>query len=202
MLDPRETPEQLVDSLKHNEKLTLTEFPHGINSIDSEASPLTVMSPTPSPPPPGSLHRTGRWTPDEKILFLYGLKRFGKGRWKKMSIYLPFRSLVQIKSHAQKVLKRIEAGENVFRRLEENCNIIDSLIVQAAKQRDALSHCPPQPKSVTAKRKLGNKPAVVSPVPPTMMTGYSGITSSVESSPVDADVAALAASALCQLSSL
>lgn len=24
--------------------------------------------------------RTGRWTPDEKILFLYGLKRFGKVR--------------------------------------------------------------------------------------------------------------------------
>jgi Myb-like DNA-binding domain len=35
--------------------------------------------------------RTGRWTPDEKILFLYGLKRFGKGRWKKMSVYLPHR---------------------------------------------------------------------------------------------------------------
>jgi hypothetical protein len=48
------------------------------------------------------------------------------------------RSLVQIKSHAQKVLKRLEAGENVFRRLEENYNVIDSLIVQAAKQRDAL----------------------------------------------------------------
>ena len=39
----------------------------------------------------GASQRTGRWTPDEKILFLYGLKRFGKGRWKKMSIYLPHR---------------------------------------------------------------------------------------------------------------
>jgi len=35
--------------------------------------------------------RTGRWTLDEKILFLYGLKKFGKGRWKKMSVYLPNR---------------------------------------------------------------------------------------------------------------
>lgn len=49
-----------------------------------------------------------------------------------------FRSLVQIKSHAQKVLKRLDAGENVFRRLDENYNNIDSLIVQAAKQRVAL----------------------------------------------------------------
>ena len=38
-----------------------------------------------------STFRTGRWTLDEKILFLYGLKKYGKGRWKKMSIYLPFR---------------------------------------------------------------------------------------------------------------
>jgi hypothetical protein len=36
-------------------------------------------------------HRTGRWTLDEKVLFLYGLKKFGKGRWKKMSVYLPNR---------------------------------------------------------------------------------------------------------------
>jgi Myb-like DNA-binding domain len=52
-----------------------------------------------APPPSGAAQRTGRWTPDEKILFLYGLKRFGKGRWKKMSIYLPHRyvQLVRIR---------------------------------------------------------------------------------------------------------
>jgi hypothetical protein len=48
------------------------------------------------------------------------------------------RSLVQIKSHAQKVLKRMDAGENVFRRLEEHHREIDSLVVQSARQRDAL----------------------------------------------------------------
>lgn len=36
-------------------------------------------------------HRVGRWTIDEKILFLYGLQKFGKGRWKKISLYLPDR---------------------------------------------------------------------------------------------------------------
>ena len=35
--------------------------------------------------------RTGRWTMDEKILFLYALRKFGKGRWKKMKTYLPQR---------------------------------------------------------------------------------------------------------------
>jgi hypothetical protein len=41
-----------------------------------------------------------------------------------------FRSLVQIKSHAQKVLKRIESGENVFRRLEENSLRTDALVAE------------------------------------------------------------------------
>jgi hypothetical protein len=82
--------------------------------------------------------RSGRWTPDEKCLFLYGLRMFGKGRWKKMSCFLPHRSLVQIKSHAQKVLKRQQAGENIFRRLEDNYHEIDNLVVQAARRRDAL----------------------------------------------------------------
>lgn len=36
-------------------------------------------------------HRVGRWTLDEKILFLYGLQKFGKGRWKKISFYVPER---------------------------------------------------------------------------------------------------------------
>jgi hypothetical protein len=35
--------------------------------------------------------RTGRWSLDEKLLFLYGLRHYGKGRWKKMKAYLPLR---------------------------------------------------------------------------------------------------------------
>jgi Myb-like DNA-binding domain len=36
-------------------------------------------------------NRVGRWTLDEKLLFLFGLQKFGKGRWKKISLYLPNR---------------------------------------------------------------------------------------------------------------
>ena len=115
------------------------------------------------------------------------------------------RSLVQIKSHAQKVLKRLEAGENVFRRLEENYNIIDNLVVQAAKQHEGLAQAPHVPKSTVAKR--SRKPTETEymdrQVPQHAfdpMYEYSG--SVVPQTPVDGDVAALAASALCQLSSL
>jgi len=49
------------------------------------------------------------------------------------------RSLVQIKSHAQKVLKRQEAGDDIFRKLEDTSkSIIDRLVVQAAREREAL----------------------------------------------------------------
>jgi hypothetical protein len=47
---------------------------------------------------------------------------------------LSFRSLVQIKSHAQKVLKRINSGENVFRRLEENVSRLHVLVTQIHSQ--------------------------------------------------------------------
>jgi hypothetical protein len=52
-------------------------------------TPTTVSSRKGSDRNPS--HRSGRWTLDEKVLFLYGLKKFGKGRWKKMSVYLPNR---------------------------------------------------------------------------------------------------------------
>jgi hypothetical protein len=58
---------------------------------ESEASGSSSKPLLTSASATGPVQRSGRWTPDEKILFLYGLKRFGKGRWKKMSIYLPHR---------------------------------------------------------------------------------------------------------------
>jgi hypothetical protein len=40
-------------------------------------------------------------------------------------------SLVQIKSHAQKVLKRQDEGDNIFRRLEENSDRTEQLVMEA-----------------------------------------------------------------------
>jgi Myb-like DNA-binding domain len=35
--------------------------------------------------------RSGRWTPEEKLLFLHGLRLYGRGRWKKIRQFLPTR---------------------------------------------------------------------------------------------------------------
>ena len=40
---------------------------------------------------PPSSSRMGRWSLDEKLMFLYGLSLFGKGRWKKIHAYVPDR---------------------------------------------------------------------------------------------------------------
>ena len=46
----------------------------------------TATKAVPQPP-----IRAGRWSLDEKILFLFGLQKFGKGHWKKISMYVPDR---------------------------------------------------------------------------------------------------------------
>lgn len=84
MLDRREKEEQVELKAHADEKLSLEE--------PAESSHIEPIGGVPAPTPPlGPVQRTGRWTPDEKILFLYGLKSFGKGRWKKISVYLPNR---------------------------------------------------------------------------------------------------------------
>lgn len=98
----------------------------------------------------------------------------------------------------------MEAGENVFRRLEENYNIIDNLVVQAAKQHEALTHTSRTSKSTIAKRKKQSDEEFADNMSPQSYTGSPmyGSVEGLDQPPVDSDVAALAASALCQLSSL
>ncbi|GMI49065.1 hypothetical protein TrCOL_g9978 [Triparma columacea] len=62
--------------------------------------------------------RSGRWTFAEQVVFLQGLRTYGKGNWKQIGRDIPTRSLIQIKSHAQKVLKKIDAGEDLYRMLD------------------------------------------------------------------------------------
>ena len=57
-----------------------------------------------SPPsiPESSSPRQGRWSPEEKLLFLHGLKLYGRGNWKKIRAFLPLRYV----RYAEILLKR------------------------------------------------------------------------------------------------
>jgi len=50
---------------------------------------------------------TGRWTEEEHALFLEGLKRFPYRAWKKIATLIETRTVVQIRTHAQKYYQKL-----------------------------------------------------------------------------------------------
>jgi SHAQKYF class myb-like DNA-binding protein len=57
--------------------------------------------------PPGAAgENTGRWTAEEHRLFLQGLEQHGKG-WKKIASLIKSRTVVQIRTHAQKYFQKL-----------------------------------------------------------------------------------------------
>ena len=59
-----------------------------VAAIAANGNNGTMNTAKAAPQPPV---RAGRWSLDEKILFLFGLQKFGKGHWKKISMYVPDR---------------------------------------------------------------------------------------------------------------
>ena len=54
---------------------------------------------------------TGRWTAEEHNLFLQGLELHGKG-WKKIAGLIKSRTVVQIRTHAQKYFQKVGEDED------------------------------------------------------------------------------------------
>mmetsp|Transcript_17565 Transcript_17565/g.30967 ORF Transcript_17565/g.30967 Transcript_17565/m.30967 type:complete len:674 (-) Transcript_17565:400-2421(-) len=81
-------------------------------------SDLAPANASPSPPPPSSAAAlaNGRWTAEEHRLFLQGLEQHGRG-WKKIATLIKSRTVVQIRTHAQKYFQKLakarENGESV-----------------------------------------------------------------------------------------
>jgi len=55
---------------------------------------------------PSSRETTGRWTRDEHLTFIKGLELYGKG-WKKIASLIKTRTVVQIRTHAQKYFLKL-----------------------------------------------------------------------------------------------
>lgn len=73
-------------------------------SITDSIVSSTDLEQVDSPPsiPESSSPRQGRWSPEEKLLFLHGLKLYGRGNWKKIRAFLPLRYV----RYAEILLKR------------------------------------------------------------------------------------------------
>jgi len=70
---------------------------------------IVTMATAPSTQAPGhgaAGENTGRWTAEEHRLFLQGLEQHGKG-WKKIASLIKSRTVVQIRTHAQKYFQKL-----------------------------------------------------------------------------------------------
>ena len=110
---------------------------------------------------------TGRWTQKEHVLFIEGLKMYGKN-WKKVEGYIGTRTGTQIRSHAQKFFNRIRkecstedpskyvidhmADETIKRLVMEHCG---DDISENNEEKDLFEDTPEVLFSITKER--GNK---------------------------------------------
>jgi SHAQKYF class myb-like DNA-binding protein len=78
-------------------------------SKKKKAPPLVTMATAPVAQPSAlgdQGENTGRWTSEEHRLFLQGLDQHGKG-WKKIASLIKSRTVVQIRTHAQKYFQKL-----------------------------------------------------------------------------------------------
>lgn len=88
---------------------------------------------------------TGRWTADEHRLFLQGLEQHGKG-WKKIASLIKSRTVVQIRTHAQKYFQKLakarqngEEGEVSMENRERVVSTSTSKRRRSGTKRKAIS---------------------------------------------------------------
>lgn len=72
----------------------------------SSSAPPSNSVPTLHPSSSALVENTGRWTAEEHRLFLRGLEQHGKG-WKKIATLIQSRTVVQIRTHAQKYFQKL-----------------------------------------------------------------------------------------------
>lgn len=80
-----------------------------ITATKSKKKKVVSMSTT-MPRADGSGENTGRWTAEEHLLFLQGLEQYGKG-WKKIACLIKSRTVVQIRTHAQKYFQKVKKAK-------------------------------------------------------------------------------------------
>jgi hypothetical protein len=120
--------------------------------------------------------------------------------------------LVQIKSHAQKVIKRQEAGENIFQKLEDaGPQFMESLVVQASQEREVLraagvnvNTTKPSKSLVDAAKKTNKSIKTLASVHKVSKTNdrTNGDEAGTDGGGAGGPESVIAAAALCQLSSV
>lgn len=82
-------------------------------------------------PDPNVQENTGRWTREEHHMFLKGLEMHGKG-WKKIAAFIKTRTVVQIRTHAQKYFLKLQKARQGH---ENNGVLIEGKSLFGGKRR-------------------------------------------------------------------
>ena len=82
-------------------------------------------------PDPNVPENTGRWTREEHHMFLKGLEMHGKG-WKKIAAFIKTRTVVQIRTHAQKYFLKLQKARQGH---ENNGVLIEGKSLFGGKRR-------------------------------------------------------------------
>ena len=99
------TPPETVSA--HPENLVAATAKTTASKSKKKKSQVTVTMATRGTTEQGSQgENTGRWTAEEHNLFLRGLEQHGKG-WKKIASLIKSRTVVQIRTHAQKYFQKL-----------------------------------------------------------------------------------------------
>ncbi|CAN0430145.1 unnamed protein product, partial [Hapterophycus canaliculatus] len=53
----------------------------------------------------------GRWTSEEHAAFLHGLRLFQRDNWAAVASVVPTRTVLQVRTHAQKYFNKVDKGE-------------------------------------------------------------------------------------------
>jgi len=111
----------------------------------SVLSPVTGLKKRPYCPKPAQPPHiaTGRWSTAEHALFLKGLAAYGK-EWKKVSKMIPSRTVVQIRTHAQKYFQKLEKQKQKEFAHRERWNAMRTQTIQP-RTRGPNSFTPPPP---------------------------------------------------------
>ena len=106
--DHPSTPEAPAPLPSHPIAATSNVSKNAPKSKKKKGTPAVTIAVAPSqaavPLAPGE--NTGRWTAEEHRLFLQGLEQHGKG-WKKIASLIKSRTVVQIRTHAQKYFQKL-----------------------------------------------------------------------------------------------
>ncbi|TMW62987.1 hypothetical protein Poli38472_005605 [Pythium oligandrum] len=107
--------------------------------------------------PKATKANTGRWTEAEHKLFLKGLEQFPYRAWKKIATLIKTRTVVQIRTHAQKYYQKLEKEEQRMREREAQLAAQQGL---ATQHREASPPSTPAPAPVEATQPM----SVTSPI--------------------------------------